>query len=700
MQGGEHVVGAVSSAATAAASGGVTNVPVPRRKPKRGRRAGVGRVGVPTPASDVSLAATAASAMMQARAQSLSVPSSTAYSKEFVTRSQGQSVGAVPGSILPSSSVLASSQFGVVPLGTGLSKSSSNNAYALHPRTEAYASDPAGKFSVLMPEERAAAFEYDQFLSELTFNSKDVINNLTKIAGENVASFNAIAFAVELRIITAPPHARLPLMYVIDSICKNIGGVYIPRFKQGVHRCFMCVYESADASVRESMFRMLNTWPSVFGPELVESIRQQVNVMNSMAPSDLMRSMPGAHTAYGVGAPPVSNLYSGTFQYNVLSHIDRLYADFTSKLAAGIHPSVLDSNTLSTLISGQLQNVSLSPFERNKYLAMQRRVQSFAPGFPTVSTSVSPFPGNGPLASQHVPPVASAPSLVGLQFPAQAPPQSNALTAIPIPRTASSVLRTVPEPQGKRVLEYSALKSISHADVVRTLYTELPYLSKSDGMRFKTQNELRDHLDWIFDQNKRKRARQRVIGGSGVSRCWYDRTGVFLDKTVTSTLVSTGASVGVESKGSAGNTIQSATASKTNQDFAQPNAQADVVDRGSFNAVVCEAIGDNETCPVCLEEFQIHWDDDRQAWMLQDGIRSEIDGKAYHSGCIESTDADGDEYRAEEDDEQSNAVSSTGESDVISCNVPSVSQQENHNSDAPAVVGNRGVKRSHAELSS
>eukprot|EP01135_Chromosphaera_perkinsii_P009452 Nk52_evm10s1762 gene=Nk52_evmTU10s1762 len=109
-------------------------------------------------------------------------------------------------------------------------------------------------------------------LEDLTFNSKPIINSLTMIAGDNIGSADAIVDAIEARFMAVEPKQKLPCLYLIDSILKNIGKDYIGMFSQNIASLFVRAYEKVDAKVRNNFIRVRKTWGGIFPPNTLQNI--------------------------------------------------------------------------------------------------------------------------------------------------------------------------------------------------------------------------------------------------------------------------------------------------------------------------------------------------------------------------------------------------------------------------------------------
>ncbi|KAK6625832.1 hypothetical protein RUM43_006131 [Polyplax serrata] len=111
---------------------------------------------------------------------------------------------------------------------------------------------------------KEVAEEYLSSLADLTVNSKPLINMLTMLADENVDHAPAIVQVIENHLEKVPPEVKLPILYLIDSIIKNVSKVYVPLFTQNIVNVFVSVFEKVDERTRLNMYKLRQTWADVF----------------------------------------------------------------------------------------------------------------------------------------------------------------------------------------------------------------------------------------------------------------------------------------------------------------------------------------------------------------------------------------------------------------------------------------------------
>ncbi|KAK5949763.1 mRNA 3' end processing factor [Knufia fluminis] len=109
------------------------------------------------------------------------------------------------------------------------------------------------------PAEEIAA-DYRAALEDLFTNTAAQIGTLTAVAKDNIEHAQAISAALTAHIKKAPPARKLPALYVLDSLLKNIRSPYTVYLASNLHETFMLAYSQVDPTVRPKMEVMLGTW--------------------------------------------------------------------------------------------------------------------------------------------------------------------------------------------------------------------------------------------------------------------------------------------------------------------------------------------------------------------------------------------------------------------------------------------------------
>ncbi|KAA6409587.1 MAG: mRNA cleavage factor complex component Pcf11 [Lasallia pustulata] len=113
--------------------------------------------------------------------------------------------------------------------------------------------------SVGLPSDEVAE-DYKNSLEDLTMNSRYEISNLTVIAKENTEHAMAISRVLENHIRNAPPDRKLPALYVLDSVVKNVGTPYTLFLGRNLYQTFMDAYSLVNSQIRKKLDEMLKTW--------------------------------------------------------------------------------------------------------------------------------------------------------------------------------------------------------------------------------------------------------------------------------------------------------------------------------------------------------------------------------------------------------------------------------------------------------
>jgi len=129
-----------------------------------------------------------------------------------------------------------------------------------------------------MAKAKAMSAEYKDALKQLTFNSKPTINMLTLLAEDNVEYAQAIVEVVCDRIRNVAREQKMPSLYLLDSILKNVGGEYVIIISKYIVDTFCCVFEAApDEKSRLALFKLRKTWGTCIPSKVLDEMDVKVS---------------------------------------------------------------------------------------------------------------------------------------------------------------------------------------------------------------------------------------------------------------------------------------------------------------------------------------------------------------------------------------------------------------------------------------
>ncbi|KAF1926576.1 uncharacterized protein M421DRAFT_6848 [Didymella exigua CBS 183.55] len=175
-----------------------------------------------------------------------------------------------------------------------------------------------------LPAAEVAA-DFRDALQDLRMNSRPEISNLTLIAKENTEYAQAISTELENHIRTTRPEWKLPSLYVLDSIVKNVGTPYTVYLGRNLYRTFMDAYLVVDQATRKAMEGLLRTWKQsvpesmdtrpVFPANVTGDIENAINKIRSVAaqtqpprPLHALPPRPPSNIAWRDTSTPPQNL--------------------------------------------------------------------------------------------------------------------------------------------------------------------------------------------------------------------------------------------------------------------------------------------------------------------------------------------------------------------------------------------------------
>lgn len=474
-------------------------------------------------------------------------------------------------------------------------------------------------------------------------------------------------------MLQANPRIRGPILFLVDSICKNIGEPYVSSFvKHGLVSALVRIFGdvSGDEGLRRDLLRVLPTWRGVFHPSVLEEIDGKIRPY--LAPGEVAFP-PGGAFPPGTGFPPRVSAHvaplpapfkTPVFRPDTLRLLQDLLALFSnppgpriSGIVGEIFNRVLGSMRRRVLImlhytvsmmclfvasfSLQLSRTEmprelLHELDQKARLSDKRPVIHLLQSLVTPSTPSAMEPAKGLSHAEPNPPATAPPSLplpFNLNLPLNFQFDPSLLSSIAeVTRSTDGSIhgspikpRDPPTSHGThapRVELSSANLQTTHFALHRVLYDDLPLQCKVCAIRYcDTEDgraQLATHLDAHFRRNMRLKEKSKKV----LARDWLGDERAWIEGR--------GAGDGAERHVALFVSAQASEDATADLFVSEDDA---LRKRASANRVPADEEQTETCCHVCQEAMNAQWDDDTEQWVFLAAIRNDA-GHIIHDHCI------------------------------------------------------------------
>lgn len=459
--------------------------------------------------------------------------------------------------------------------------------------------------------------DFLESLGELTFNSRPIIQTLTTIADENKEFAPAVVEAVQQHILASPPPLKLPAIYLMDSICKNIRVPYVDLFASKVYQIFSDSFSAVPEPIRVKLGELFRTWtiPGPDGEPLFphEILRQIDNFLgrarnqsNQSKPSRGVLNQTVLLVEVNRTLKEADALESGREADQIRGVLTRLQAALS---APGVDPSIFLS------IQQQLDNFH----GRIQHLASRARKRGGGGPMRNGNSNKRSKGSNGRnerndiTGSNQVPLGPRKPVLEGIDFAKLAQsinvlkekPAEPAEPATPdLPSLLSNLQKSGLVTLTATVELSTAGLAAPHPELIAKLYGDRPVQCATCGMRFIDDEAGRAakerEMDWHFRVNK------EIQQGRSRNRVWYltlDEWVAYRDEE--------------EVEG-------------TTQDT-EPTEDVVDLEAEALKYVPVPTDTSQTACPVCQDKFNAVYSEDAEEWVWINAV--EVNGTYFNATC-------------------------------------------------------------------
>lgn len=483
--------------------------------------------------------------------------------------------------------------------------------------------------------------------------------------------------------VQSHPSYRLPAMYVLDSISKNIGAPYVSLWSQRIAHLFLETYRLVDQPTKVRLEELLNTWRTggqggqpLYGGEAQWEIER--NLYGSRGPPSGIQphlQPPGAFSGSRASprpathspVPPPGQANDHARRSRMVEQIDRLLALGTQDQYR--NPQAFSQARMSALaqLKTVVQTATLSSTETDQIQQQldtltkeseQSRVNSSLstpapsaapasapPGLPAnIGSALENLSKSGSLngATNSPVPQNNVPhSIPALAVPASSPSGdliSSLVAAGLLPATAATSPASSAVKSASQDDAYTA--AIMNIDIKLTsldlqkeppqeavnlvCHQYLPLQCRQCANRYPAgvagQRTLEKHLDWHFKQGRKA----KDSSARGLSRSWLEKAFDWIRGGADDPSAS--------AAGGSGGSSSSANKGLSVQQEAELKAASEV-----WVAAPADASLANAPCAICKEKFQSEWSEDEEEWIWKNARK--VEGSYYHGSCYYSAKA-------------------------------------------------------------
>ncbi|EMR08083.1 hypothetical protein PNEG_03523 [Pneumocystis murina B123] len=520
-----------------------------------------------------------------------------------------------------------------------------------------------------LPQEELEEIKQDYLdsLQDLTINSRPLIRDLTIIAQETLYAAQYIVKAVEEHINRAPPSHKLPALYLLDSICKNVGSPYTIYFSQNLSKIFINTYTLMEPHLRMKMEELLQTWKQpvpgtnsltpVFSQEITRKIDGLLNKIRQLrlqhdqqrklqaSKSTMIPSVPlNSVVDYSSGIINLGNI-SGNPDYIGNQHaslsitsnitVNSLLVDISSLLAVAQKRVLLNPDDeialkqIPALIKLQsILQISALPADQLYAIKEQLSALSLQQQQNTLqAVHYYPLQASYIGSSINVPPniqstdtetlLASLRS-AGLLTDVSKNSTNDLKSCLSLDPNNLTLSSLALLNNSLNTIELKSSSLTKHRpELVVLLYECMSLQCHTCAKRFEDTQDGRKkrdaHLDWHFRINNRL----RELSSRGQSRSWYFDEEEWIKYTHED-----GSLITVE---------------PLDNDLDKPKKHKDFNHDDSYVLTPTDPNAANEPCPICKEKFISVWNEDVEEWVWKNSIS--IEGVIYHANCLSEASA-------------------------------------------------------------